>query len=127
MNDTSSRSHAVFMVAIEQRDTETDAKKTSKLMLVDLAGSEKVRKTGASGSTMKEAQNINRSLSCLGNLFWVCYFLFYFFCSNFNFVPFFSFFQNTYSFFFFYLNSIYVGRLKMHTCLKNSMHPFFFL
>ena len=41
-------------------------KKTSKLMLVDLAGSEKVRKTGAVGKVMKEAQNINRSLSCLG-------------------------------------------------------------
>jgi len=35
-------------------------------MLVDLAGSEKVRKTGAVGKVMKEAQNINRSLSCLG-------------------------------------------------------------
>jgi len=66
MNAQSSRSHAVFMLSIEQRNTETDAKKTSKIMLVDLAGSEKVRKTGATGSTMKEAQNINRSLSCLG-------------------------------------------------------------
>jgi len=66
MNDTSSRSHAVFMLALEQKNVETDAKKKSKLMLVDLAGSEKVRKTGATGKVMKEAQNINRSLSCLG-------------------------------------------------------------
>jgi len=66
MNDTSSRSHAVFMLALEQKNVETDAKKKSKLMLVDLAGSEKVRKTGVVGKAMKEAQNINRSLSCLG-------------------------------------------------------------
>jgi len=68
MNDTSSRSHAVFMMLVEQRDIDTEAKKTSKLMLVDLAGSEKVRKTGAVGSVLKEAQNINRSLSCLGQV-----------------------------------------------------------
>eukprot|EP00494_Astrolonche_serrata_P023433 UN23691 len=66
MNDTSSRSHAVFQLLIEQKDVDTDAKKTAKVMLVDLAGSEKVRKTGATGSTLKEAQNINRSLACLG-------------------------------------------------------------
>jgi len=66
MNAVSSRSHAVFMMLLEQRNTETDAKKSSKLLLVDLAGSEKVRKTGVTGSVLKEAQNINRSLSCLG-------------------------------------------------------------
>lgn len=68
MNDTSSRSHAVFMLALEQKNVETDAKKKSKLMLVDLAGCEKVRKTGATGKVMREAQNINRSLSCLGTV-----------------------------------------------------------
>jgi len=66
MNAESSRSHAVFMCMVEQRNTETDTKKVSKLMLVDLAGSEKVRKSAASGQTLTEAKNINRSLSCLG-------------------------------------------------------------
>jgi len=66
MNNQSSRSHAVFMLMISQRNVDTDSKKMSKLFLVDLAGSEKVRKTGATGSTLKEAQNINRSLACLG-------------------------------------------------------------
>lgn len=33
------------------------------LNLVDLAGSEKVGKTGASGDRLKEASNINKSLS----------------------------------------------------------------
>nr|CAG4715044.1 unnamed protein product [Naegleria fowleri] len=40
--------------------------KSGKLFLVDLAGSEKVKKTGASGQTLEEAKNINKSLSTLG-------------------------------------------------------------
>jgi hypothetical protein len=42
--------------------------KSGKLFLVDLAGSEKVKKTGASGKLLEEAKNINKSLSCLGNV-----------------------------------------------------------
>ena len=34
---------------------------------VDLAGSERVNQTGAKGDTLREAKNINKSLSCLGN------------------------------------------------------------
>lgn len=37
-------------------------------MLVDLAGSEKVRKTGAAGIRLREAQAINLSLLELGNV-----------------------------------------------------------
>lgn len=39
-----------------------------KLNLVDLAGSERVSKSGADGTRLKEAQNINKSLSCLGDV-----------------------------------------------------------
>ena len=46
----------------------TGSKRGAKLILVDLAGSETVKKTGAQGSTLKEAQHINRSLSALGNV-----------------------------------------------------------
>lgn len=40
--------------------------KVSVLNLVDLAGSERIEKTGATGQTLKEAQNINLSLTTLG-------------------------------------------------------------
>jgi hypothetical protein len=46
----------------------TKSKKHAKLLLVDLAGSEKVEKTEAWGTALKEAQNINKSLSALGNV-----------------------------------------------------------
>lgn len=71
MNESSSRSHAVFIITIQQMkqtDKETQGKeiKVAKLNLVDLAGSERVRVTGASGKRLDECKNINLSLSCLG-------------------------------------------------------------
>ena len=41
---------------------------TAKLNLVDLAGSESAKYTGATGVRMKEGNNINQSLSQLGNV-----------------------------------------------------------
>lgn len=68
MNETSSRSHAILIIKIEQLDLASGAKKKSKIHLVDLAGSENVRSTGAEGNRLKEGASINQSLSCLGNV-----------------------------------------------------------
>ncbi|XP_035009050.2 kinesin heavy chain isoform X3 [Hippoglossus stenolepis] len=68
MNEHSSRSHSIFLINIKQENVETEQKLSGKLYLVDLAGSEKVSKTGAEGSVLDEAKNINKSLSALGNV-----------------------------------------------------------
>lgn len=68
MNEHSSRSHSIFLIQVKQENVETQKKLSGKLYLVDLAGSEKVSKTGAEGTVLDEAKNINRSLSALGNV-----------------------------------------------------------
>lgn len=42
--------------------------RTSRMNLVDLAGSERQKQTGAAGDRLKEAGNINKSLSQLGSV-----------------------------------------------------------
>ncbi|CAF0990027.1 unnamed protein product [Adineta steineri] len=72
MNETSSRSHAVFTILFSQstHDEMTDltAEKQSKISLVDLAGSERADATGATGDRLKEGANINKSLTTLGKV-----------------------------------------------------------
>jgi len=68
MNESSSRSHCIFMLTIHQNNLIEMSAKTGKLYLVDLAGSEKVAKTGAIGHVLEEAKEINKSLSALGNV-----------------------------------------------------------
>ncbi|XP_072429118.1 kinesin-like protein KIF1A isoform X8 [Chiloscyllium punctatum] len=71
MNETSSRSHAVFNIIFTQKahDTpETSSEKVSKISLVDLAGSERADSTGAKGTRLKEGANINKSLTTLGKV-----------------------------------------------------------
>ena len=65
MNDTSSRSHSVFVLTVHQK-LPNGTTKAGKLNFIDLAGSEKIAKTGASGDTLEEAKKINQSLSALG-------------------------------------------------------------
>ena len=60
MNNTSSRSHAIFTIHYN------DKQNAAKFNIVDLAGSERQTKTGASGDRLKEANNINASLTNLG-------------------------------------------------------------
>ncbi|KAI3977284.1 hypothetical protein MKX01_030910 [Papaver californicum] len=68
MNSESSRSHSVFTCVIESRwemDSTTHLR-FGRLNLVDLAGSERQKSSGAEGERLKEAANINKSLSTLG-------------------------------------------------------------
>ncbi|CBF79609.1 hypothetical protein AN7547.2 [Aspergillus nidulans FGSC A4] len=72
MNETSSRSHAVFTLMLTQKrhdaETSMDTEKVSRISLVDLAGSERANSTGATGARLKEGAEINRSLSTLGRV-----------------------------------------------------------
>nr|XP_012545903.2 kinesin-like protein unc-104 isoform X1 [Bombyx mori]XP_012545904.2 kinesin-like protein unc-104 isoform X1 [Bombyx mori]XP_021203750.2 kinesin-like protein unc-104 isoform X1 [Bombyx mori] len=72
MNETSSRSHAVFTIFFTQQrhDVTTNlmSEKVSKISLVDLAGSERADSTGAKGTRLKEGANINKSLTTLGKV-----------------------------------------------------------
>eukprot|EP00656_Telonema_subtile_P031745 TRINITY_DN3473_c0_g1_i1.p1 TRINITY_DN3473_c0_g1~~TRINITY_DN3473_c0_g1_i1.p1 ORF type:complete len:416 (+),score=112.36 TRINITY_DN3473_c0_g1_i1:115-1362(+) len=68
MNEESSRSHSIFIVTVLQKNRRTGSELRGKLYLVDLAGSEKVSKTHAEGVAMEEAKQINKSLSCLGQV-----------------------------------------------------------
>uniref|UniRef100_A0A8C5CF51 plus-end-directed kinesin ATPase n=1 Tax=Gadus morhua TaxID=8049 RepID=A0A8C5CF51_GADMO len=72
MNETSSRSHAVFTIVFTQKrhdnEPELCTEKVSKISLVDLAGSERADSTGATGTRLKEGANINKSLTTLGKV-----------------------------------------------------------
>jgi hypothetical protein len=83
MNAVSSRSHAIFILIVEQNEVIVDPDnndantsnsniretfKVGKLNLVDLAGSERVSISGAVGRRLEESKKINQSLSALGNV-----------------------------------------------------------
>ncbi|KER27224.1 hypothetical protein T265_05691 [Opisthorchis viverrini] len=72
MNETSSRSHAVFTMVVTQKLKDIDSglttEKVSKISLVDLAGSERADATGATDIRLKEGANINKSLTTLGKV-----------------------------------------------------------
>ncbi|KFY64332.1 hypothetical protein V497_01747 [Pseudogymnoascus sp. VKM F-4516 (FW-969)] len=67
-NERSSRSHSVFILKLLGRNSTTGETSEGTLNLVDLAGSERLKQSGAEGDRMKETQNINKSLSCLGDV-----------------------------------------------------------
>ena len=71
MNFTSSRSHAVFTVNLQQTTRSSDGDEIhshSRFTFVDLAGSERMKKTGAEGERAKEGIKINEGLLALGNV-----------------------------------------------------------
>lgn len=68
MNSHSSRSHLIFTVKILRTNRETGEELRGKIMFVDLAGSERIKKSQVSGDTQKEAIEINKSLTALGDV-----------------------------------------------------------
>ncbi|KIW40227.1 uncharacterized protein PV06_07441 [Exophiala oligosperma] len=72
MNDTSSRSHAVFTIMLKQihHDYHNDetTERLARIRLVDLAGSERAKATEATGQRLREGGNINKSLTTLGRV-----------------------------------------------------------
>ncbi|KIW02369.1 uncharacterized protein PV09_06192 [Verruconis gallopava] len=67
-NMRSSRSHSVFILTLTGENSITGEKCEGTLNLVDLAGSERLSHSKAEGDRLKETQNINKSLSCLGDV-----------------------------------------------------------
>ncbi|XP_035274762.1 kinesin-like protein kif7 isoform X2 [Anguilla anguilla] len=76
MNPSSSRSHTIFTVLMEQRRAGGGSRGpgggphilASKFHFVDLAGSERILKTGNTGERLKESIQINSGLLALGNV-----------------------------------------------------------
>lgn len=67
-NERSSRSHSVFILKLAGHNATTGERSEGTLNLVDLAGSERLSQSRVEGARLKETQNINRSLSCLGDV-----------------------------------------------------------
>ncbi|KAF9900006.1 kinesin-like nuclear fusion protein [Linnemannia zychae] len=68
MNERSSRSHCVFTLRLQGKNSITDESSEGVLNLIDLAGSERLSQSGATGDRLRETQAINKSLSCLGDV-----------------------------------------------------------
>ncbi|KAK9096668.1 hypothetical protein Sjap_022165 [Stephania japonica] len=68
VNEHSSRSHCMLCITVIAKNMINGECTKSKLWLVDLAGSERLAKTDVQGDRLKEAQNINKSLSSLGDV-----------------------------------------------------------
>ncbi|TYG63364.1 hypothetical protein ES288_D06G023700v1 [Gossypium darwinii] len=77
MNNQSSRSHAIFIITLQQmpitgdgstNDVMNEEYLCAKLHLVDLAGSERAKRTGSDGMRFKEGVHINNGLLALGNV-----------------------------------------------------------
>jgi len=68
LNADSSRSHLFLTMSLDIFDQEVKASISGKIRLCDLAGSERPKKSGASGEVMKEAIEINKALTALGDV-----------------------------------------------------------
>ena len=69
MNERSSRSHSIFAMHLRAVNAKERMQLRGTLSLVDLAGSERLDRSGAVGDRLKETAAINKSLSCLSDVF----------------------------------------------------------
>jgi len=68
MNDESSRSHLVLIIKIISVNKETKEQLRGKILICDLAGSERLKKSLVTAEMQKEAIEINKSLTALGDV-----------------------------------------------------------
>merc|ERR1719195_1095001 len=68
MNSESSRSHPIFLIKIVRVSRETGQQTRGKILMCDLAGSERLKKSEVTGDMQKEAIEINKSLTALGDV-----------------------------------------------------------
>lgn len=68
MNAESSRSHLILRIKCDILNKKSEQKLRGKLILVDLAGSERVKNSQVEGANLKEAIEINKSLTALGDV-----------------------------------------------------------
>jgi len=67
-NIESSRSHLIFTIGVTSFNPETNESRRGKILLCDLGGSERLKKTEVTGELKKEAIEINKSLTALGDV-----------------------------------------------------------
>merc|ERR1740138_977663 len=72
MNADSSRSHLLLVIHVEVADRASSRTRSGKITIVDLAGSERIGKSGVTGDAQKEAIEINKSLTALGDVMMAC-------------------------------------------------------
>jgi len=68
MNKESSRSHLILSISIELFDCRAQSVTCGKIRLCDLAGSERPKRSGATNETLREAIEINKALTALGDV-----------------------------------------------------------
>merc|ERR1719158_1548353 len=68
MNSESSRSHLVLVIRVFSKNRQTQEQLKGKILICDLAGSERLKKSQVTGDMQKEAIEINKSLTALGDV-----------------------------------------------------------